>query len=92
MFVVELRILMDNLYLSEKCNETLTNFKPAFLLTSSASDEQHQGATQVTMAIHGLDTMGQSNAASSEEIAATSEELSGQAQTLQEAIGFFKTS
>jgi len=39
-----------------------------------------------------LDTATQQNASASEELAATSEEMSGQAAQLQEAVSFFKTS
>lgn len=57
---------------------------------SSASREQSVGADQVTKAVGQLDTVIQQNAATSETLAASSEELSGQAQALTDALSFFK--
>lgn len=57
---------------------------------SSASREQSVGVDQVTKAVGQLDTVIQRNAATSETLAASSEELSGQAQALTDALSFFK--
>ncbi|MBF0623390.1 MAG: HAMP domain-containing protein [Magnetococcales bacterium] len=57
---------------------------------ASASGEQDQGAGQINSAIQQLDQVIQRNAGSSEEMAATAEELSSQAGLLQEASSFFK--
>jgi methyl-accepting chemotaxis protein len=57
---------------------------------SSASREQGVGVDQVTKAVGQLDTVIQQNAATSETLAASSEELSGQAQALTDALSFFK--
>ncbi|MDX2470682.1 MAG: methyl-accepting chemotaxis protein, partial [SAR324 cluster bacterium] len=52
----------------------------------TASKEQALGIEQVTMAIAQLDEVTQSNAANSEESAAASEELNGQADSLRELV------
>jgi methyl-accepting chemotaxis protein len=44
----------------------------------------------VSKALQQLDQVIQSNAAAAEELASTSEQLSGQAEQLQSAVGFFK--
>jgi len=58
---------------------------------SSASREQSAGTDQVTKAITQLDTVVQSNSAASEELAASAEELAGQAMSLLQTIAFFHT-
>ena len=58
---------------------------------SAASREQSVGTDQVARAISQLDTVVQSNSASSEEMAASAEELSGQAMSLRETVAFFRT-
>jgi methyl-accepting chemotaxis protein len=57
---------------------------------TGASREQDAGATQITQALQQLDTVIQQNAAAAEEMASTSERLSDQADSLQQAISFFK--
>lgn len=57
---------------------------------SSASYEQDVGAGQIAKAIQDLDTVIQSNAGASEEMAATAEELSSQSRRLQDMITFFQ--
>ncbi len=57
---------------------------------SAASNEQRVGVEQINTSILQLDDVIQQNSASSEELAATSEELSGQALNLLEMIRFFK--
>ncbi len=56
---------------------------------TAANNEQYAGAEQVNKAIQQLDTVVQSNASASEELAASSVELSHQARQLMEAISFF---
>lgn len=53
---------------------------------TSATDEQSNGIEQVNLAMTQMDTITQSNAASSEESAAASEELSAQARELDEMV------
>jgi methyl-accepting chemotaxis protein len=57
---------------------------------ASSSLEQEKGVNEIGTAITQLDDVVQSNASASEEMASTSEELSGQAQALAEAMTFFK--
>lgn len=57
---------------------------------TSASAEQASGAEQVNRAMVDLDGVVQRNASTAEEMAATSEELSGQAVHLREAVNYFK--
>lgn len=57
---------------------------------SAASNQQRDGGEMVNRAVHELDKVVQQNASASEEVASTSEELSGQAVQLQDAIRFFK--
>ncbi len=57
---------------------------------SSASKEQSSGVEQVTQAIGQLDRVIQSNASTSETLASSSEELLAEAQSLAEALSFFK--
>ncbi|WP_227657673.1 methyl-accepting chemotaxis protein [Candidatus Magnetaquicoccus inordinatus] len=58
---------------------------------ATASQEQDHSATQINSAIQQMDHSIQRNAGTSEEMAATSEQLSAQADALQDAIAFFKT-
>jgi len=57
---------------------------------AAASIEQREGAGQVNEALHMLDQVIQQNAAASEEVASTSEELSAQAAHLQRTVSFFR--
>ena len=53
---------------------------------SNASQEQSQGIGQITLAVTQMDQVTQNNAASSEECASASEELSAQARTLKDTV------
>ncbi len=57
---------------------------------TAACREQDVGASQINQAIHQLDKVTQQNAAASEEVSATSIQLSDQAARLQSAIAFFR--
>ncbi|WP_419784965.1 HAMP domain-containing methyl-accepting chemotaxis protein [Pseudodesulfovibrio sp.] len=59
---------------------------------TAASNEQDTGATEISSALQQLDTVVQSNAGSSEEIASTAEQLSSQAMQLEKSISFFRLS
>ena len=58
---------------------------------AALSQEQNESVLQIGGAMGQLNSSTQLNAAASEQLAATSEELSGQAQHLQDTIGFFHT-
>jgi methyl-accepting chemotaxis protein len=66
--------------------------KTANLVTeiSVASRELATGSGQITLSIQQLDRVTQENSSASEELAASAAELSGQAETLQEVISFFR--
>ncbi len=57
---------------------------------SAACRDQDIGANQVNQAIHQLDTVIQRNASAAEDMSATTQALSGQAQRLQASIAFFR--
>ena len=57
---------------------------------ASSSGEQHTGTEHVARAIAELDGVIQQNSAESEQLAASAEELAGQAASLLEAVSFFK--
>ena len=59
---------------------------------SAASREQNAGAAQINSAISQLDQVVQQNAASAEGVSSTAQELAGQAQQLQDIMGFFRVS
>ncbi len=82
--------------MAEQAGTLLSQIVPAIRKTSelvqeisAASEEQSLGIGQVNSAMAHLSEGTQTNAASSEELAATAEELSGQAATLQETMSFF---
>lgn len=57
---------------------------------TSASVEQRSGAEQVNNAIQQMNSVTQQNAATSEGMATAAEELTAQAESLKEVVGFFK--
>jgi len=57
---------------------------------SAASDEQASGVSQINLAVNELDKVSQQNASSSEELAATAEEMNAQSRLLGEMIAYFK--
>jgi len=82
--------------LAERAGKLLDEIVPATRKTAdlvqeitAASQEQTVGVDQVNTAIIQLSQITQQNASASEELAATSEEMSGQASSLQELMGFF---
>lgn len=56
---------------------------------AAACTEQSSGAGEVSRAMTALDGVIQKNSASAEQLAATAEELTGQARQLRESVGFF---
>ncbi len=84
---------------AQQAGEMLTRLVPDIKKTaqlveeiSAACREQDVGAGQVTLAIQQLDQVIQQNAAASEELSSTSDELASQAELLQESISFFRIS
>ncbi|MBF0295396.1 MAG: CZB domain-containing protein [Magnetococcales bacterium] len=82
---------------AERTGQIMSKLVPDIQRTSelvqeiaSSSVEQNQGATQINNAIQQLDHVIQRNAGASEEMAATADELSGQAALLRQSMAFFK--
>ena len=83
--------------LAERAGKLLEQMVPAISKTSSlvqeiadASSEQYSGVTQINTAMLQISQNTQSNAAGSEQLAATSQALNGQAEHLQQLVGFFR--
>ncbi len=83
--------------LAEKAGKLLDEIVPATRKTAdlvqeitAASLEQTTGVEQVNQAMGQLNQITQQNASASEELAATAEEMTGQANGLQELMSFFK--
>lgn len=64
--------------------------KEAIIVIAEASDNQAEAAAQVTLGITQIAEVVESNSATSQECAASSEELSGQADILKELVGRFQ--
>ena len=82
--------------LAEKAGHLLDEMVPSINKTSdlvqeisAASEEQTSGVGQINTAMIQLNQVTQQNASSGEELAATAEEMSGQAEQLQQAMSFF---
>ncbi|MDO9596362.1 MAG: methyl-accepting chemotaxis protein [Azoarcus sp.] len=82
--------------MAERAGKLLDEIVPATRKTAdlvqeitAASQEQTVGVDQVNTAMSQLSQITQQNASASEELAATAEEMSGQAANLQELMGFF---
>jgi len=82
--------------MAESAGKLLDTIVPSIKKTSdlvqeiaAASEEQSSGVGQINSAMDLLNKITQQNASSSEQLAATSEEMSGQAAQLQELIAFF---
>ncbi|HUW26951.1 MAG TPA: methyl-accepting chemotaxis protein [Gallionella sp.] len=82
---------------AENAGKLLDEMVPAINKTSdlvqeiaAASEEQSSGVGQINTAMEQLNQITQQNASSSEELAATAEEMSGQATQLQNLMAFFK--
>lgn len=58
---------------------------------SAASGEQNSGVSEINQALQQLSSVTQSNSALAEQMASSSEELSSQSVSLNDAIGFLKT-
>jgi methyl-accepting chemotaxis protein len=81
---------------AEKAGELLSEIVPGIERTSdlvqeiaAASAEQSAGIGQITKAMAQMNQITQQNASSSEELAATAEEMTAQASTLQHVMRFF---
>jgi methyl-accepting chemotaxis protein len=82
---------------SDRAREVLQKMVPEIRKTatlvqeiSASSREQDAGAKQVNDALQQLNRIVQGNASASEQVAATAEELNGQAESLSETTAFFR--
>ncbi len=82
---------------AESAGRIMEEIVPAIVKTASlvqeiaaASAEQATGVSQVNTAMNQISQVTQTNASSSEQLAATAEEMSSQAQQLRQMIAFFK--
>ncbi|SHN45374.1 methyl-accepting chemotaxis protein [Cryptosporangium aurantiacum] len=83
---------------AERAGQLLQDILPNITRTSdlvqeiaAASSEQSSGVRQIDTAMNQISKITQQNASSSEELAATAEEMSAQTAQLQEVMGFFTT-
>ena len=90
------QLAVTSVSMAEKAGRLLDEIVPATKKTAdlvqeitAASEEQSVGMGQVNAAMVQLNQITQQNASASEELAATAEEMSGQAANLQEIMGFF---
>ncbi len=81
---------------SEKAGTLLKEIVPSIAKTadlvqeiSAASDEQSTGIGEINSAMTQLDTVTQNNAALSEELASTAENMNSEAVSLEDMMGFF---
>ena len=83
--------------LAERSGRILGELVPAIGKTAdlvqevaAASREQASGVAQITRAVSEVEQVTQRNAAAAEELSSTAEELAAQAESLQQAIAFFR--
>ncbi len=90
-------ITTDSVKISEKAGSLISSVVPKIQETAelikdiaNAAKEQDIGLGQINTAMTQLDQVTQTNAASSQEMASASEELNGQANSLNQMMSFFK--
>ncbi|GAA0229598.1 methyl-accepting chemotaxis protein [Cryptosporangium japonicum] len=88
-----------SVHTAERAGQLLQEILPGITRTSdlvqeiaAASSEQTSGIRQIDTAMSQISKITQTNASSSEELAATAEQMSAQTAQLQEVMGFFQTS
>jgi methyl-accepting chemotaxis protein len=92
-------LVAESQTVSNQAGSLIREMVPAIKKTSAlvqqiaaASEEQTSGLAKIDQSMGVVNAATQRNASSSEELAATAEELSGQAMQLQSLIGFFSSS
>jgi methyl-accepting chemotaxis protein len=90
------QLASNSVGMAEQAGKLLDEIVPATKKTAelvqeitATSQEQSAGVTQVNAAMGQLNQITQQNASASEELAATAEEMSGQANNLQQLMSFF---
>jgi len=86
------KIAQDAGFLLEKMVPSIQKTADLVEEITAASQEQAQGINQINVAVGQLEQAAQQNASGSEQLAATAEELNGQAMQLQQIMAFFKIS
>lgn len=86
------KIAQDAGFLLEKMVPSIQKTAELVEEITAASQEQAQGINQINVAVGQLEQAAQQNASGSEQLAATAEELNGQAMQLQQIMAFFKIS
>lgn len=88
-----------SVHTAERAGQLLQEILPNITRTSdlvqeiaAASSEQTSGIRQIDTAMNQISKITQTNASSSEELAATAQQMSAQTAQLQEVMGFFVTS
>jgi methyl-accepting chemotaxis protein len=91
------KLSKSSVNIAEDAGHMLTDLLPEIQKTaelvqeiSAAANEQNTGADRINRAIQQLDQVIQQNTGAAEEISATSGELAGQAEQLQDTISFFR--
>ncbi|WP_426304447.1 methyl-accepting chemotaxis protein [Acidovorax facilis] len=91
------QLASNSVDMAERAGKLLDEIVPATRRTAdlvqeitAASQEQSTGVGQINAAMGQLNQITQQNASASEELAATAEEMSGQANNLQQLMAFFK--
>ncbi|PXF31874.1 histidine kinase [Pokkaliibacter plantistimulans] len=92
-------VARNSVSLAERAGTLLDEMVPSITKTSdlvqeiaAASEEQTTGVGQINSAMTQLSNITQQSASASEELAATAEEMSGQAEQLQQLMNFFRVS
>ncbi|WP_419785542.1 methyl-accepting chemotaxis protein [Pseudodesulfovibrio sp.] len=82
---------------AKKAGSMLTEMLPDIRQTaelvqaiSATSSEQNEGARQVNTAVQGLNSVTQQNAAASEEVSSTADDLASHASSLEKAFAYFR--
>ncbi|MCG2577955.1 methyl-accepting chemotaxis protein [Dechloromonas sp. XY25] len=90
------QLAVNSVGLAEKAGKLLDEIVPTTKQTAdlvqeitAGSEEQSAGVEQINTAMGQLSQLTQGNAAASEQLAATSEEMSNQAENLQQLMSFF---
>ena len=90
------QLAADSVHTAERAGTLLQEIVPSIGKTSglvqeiaAASAEQTSGVSQITHAMSQMNQLTQQNASSSEELAATAEEMMGQTSNLQQLMRFF---
>jgi methyl-accepting chemotaxis protein len=88
----------ESLVVAQQSGQLVAELVPSIQRTADlvgrvaiATSEQSAGIGQVTKAMGTVDSVTQTNAAASEELSSTAEEMAAQAEALQQLVGFFKT-